>query len=105
MKHTRSRPGILPYVAVVKAAGSIRGDDMGTIKQSSHRRLASQVKLGVARLRVLAASTRAMHPDTEAALERLKYALWSVQQSRGLAAELAAATGRPCLVVREGGGG
>ncbi len=48
----------------------MRGDDMGTIKQSSRDGIAPLVKLGVARLRVLAASTRPVHPDTEAALQR-----------------------------------
>ncbi len=43
---------------------------MGTIKQSSRDRIACLVKLGVARLRFLAASTRPVHPDTETALQR-----------------------------------
>ncbi|MGI9185138.1 MAG: radical SAM domain-containing protein [Solirubrobacteraceae bacterium] len=43
---------------------------MGTIKQTNRGRIASLVKLGAARIRVLAASTRPVHLDTEAALRR-----------------------------------
>jgi len=46
---------------------------MGTIKQSSRARVASLVKLGVARMRVLAASTRPVHGDTEASQRALRW--------------------------------